>query len=232
MIPNDPDERRALIGEYVLGLLDGEERAEVQALIERDRDAARVALDWEARLLDLSDALPPESPSPSLWPRIQTSLGMHQTSWLQSVWNNLNAWRLTSAALAFALILAVLPWTSMWQPTGDAYTVVLQAPGEAAMPGWVVHVSADGELRLQPLASDSIPEGRSVQFWTLVDPADGPRSLGLIEPGEETRLAASRIGPVIPGQLFELTLEPAGGSPLSRPTGPVLYIGRAVLANR
>ena len=31
-----------------------------------------------------------------------------------------------------------------------------------------------------------------------------------------------------PNQLFELTLEPAAGSPLDRPTGPILYIGRAV----
>ncbi|TNF12092.1 MAG: anti-sigma factor, partial [Pseudomonadales bacterium] len=33
------------------------------------------------------------------------------------------------------------------------------------------------------------------------------------------------------GQLFELTLEPAGGSPYNRPSGPVQYIGRAVLAS-
>ena len=29
-------------------------------------------------------------------------------------------------------------------------------------------------------------------------------------------------------QLFELTLEPEGGSPLDRPTGPVLFLGRTV----
>jgi anti-sigma-K factor RskA len=29
-------------------------------------------------------------------------------------------------------------------------------------------------------------------------------------------------------QLFELTLEPANGSPLDRPTGPIQFIGRAV----
>ncbi|HCP03638.1 MAG TPA: anti-sigma factor, partial [Pseudomonas sp.] len=42
-------------------------------------------------------------------------------------------------------------------------------------------------------------------------------------------LSAEQIGAVQAGQLFELTLEPEGGSPLNRPTGPVLYIGRAVL---
>ena len=77
--------------------------------------------------------------------------------------------------------------------------------------------------------ADQIPPDRSVQFWTLVDPKEGPRSLGLIEPGKAVTLSAEQIGAVQAGQLFELTLEPEGGSPLNRPTGPVLYIGRAVL---
>jgi anti-sigma-K factor RskA len=29
-------------------------------------------------------------------------------------------------------------------------------------------------------------------------------------------------------QLFEITLEPATGSPLNRPTGPILFVGRTV----
>ena len=33
-----------------------------------------------------------------------------------------------------------------------------------------------------------------------------------------------------PGQLFAISLEPAGGSPLGRPTGPVLFAGRVVAA--
>ena len=31
-------------------------------------------------------------------------------------------------------------------------------------------------------------------------------------------------------QLFELTLEPETGSPIGRPTGPILYVGRTVVA--
>jgi anti-sigma-K factor RskA len=31
-----------------------------------------------------------------------------------------------------------------------------------------------------------------------------------------------------PNQLFELTLEPATGSPTGKPTGPIQFIGRAV----
>lgn len=235
MIPQQPAERRALIGEYVLGLLDEAEAAEVRELIERDSEAAQMALQWQQHFLELSDQLPPQTPSTQLWQRLQDSLSLIPTVsrvnvWL-TWWQSLATWRLTSAALALALIVALMP--NLWRTDmpGNSYTVVLQAPGEAAKPGWVVHVDGTGSLRLQPLLDDQIPADRSVQFWTLIDPAIGPRSLGLVEPGKPLQLSAEQIGAVQPGQLFELTLEPAGGSPKDRPTGKVLYIGRAVMAS-
>jgi anti-sigma-K factor RskA len=235
MITQQPAERRALIGEYVLGLLDEAEAAEVRELIEHDSQAAQMALQWQQHFLELSDQLPPQTPSTQLWQRLQDSLGLtpavnRVNSWLVW-WQSLTTWRLTSAALAFALIIAVLPDLWRTDTAANSYTVVLQAPGEAAKPGWVVHVDGTGSLRLQPLLEDQIPTDRSVQFWTLIDPAIGPRSLGLVEPGKPLQLSAEQIGAVQPGQLFELTLEPAGGSPKDRPTGKVLYIGRAVMAS-
>ncbi|WP_339082835.1 anti-sigma factor [Pseudomonas sp. TMP9] len=235
MITQQPAERRALIGEYVLGLLDEDDTAEVRELIEHDSDAAQMALQWQQHFLELSDQLPPQTPSAQLWQRLQDSLGLtpaisRVNSW-RAWWQSLTTWRLTSAALAFGLIIAVLPDFWRTDTAANSFTVVLQAPGEAAKPGWVVHVDGAGSLRLQPLLDDQIPDDRSVQFWTLIDPAVGPRSLGLVEPGQPLQLSAEQIGAVQAGQLFELTLEPAGGSPKDRPTGKVLYIGRAVMAS-
>ena len=234
MIAHDPEERRALIGEYLLGLLDEAEAAEVRQLLEQDEQAARMALEWERHFLELSDQLPAQTPSAALWPRIRRSLGLHdqpRQGVLSNWWNSLLTWRIATAALAVALLVAVLlPILRTPDIAVERYTVVLQQPGEAASPGWVIQVSGDGSLQLDPLVADQVPEGRTLQFWTLIDPADGPRSLGLVEAGQPLRLPAERIGAVQPGQLFELTLEPAGGSPYDRPSGPVLYIGRAVLA--
>lgn len=234
MIPEQEAERRALIGEYVLGLLDGEQAEEVRQLLADDPNAARIALEWESHWLELTDRLPEAQPSAAVWPRIAGSIKPSQRTdptLAQRFWESLGLWRLTSAALAVALVLSVMPWLLREAPPAPLYTVVLQAPGEAASPGWVIRVDDRGDLELEPLVSDSIPGDRSVQFWTLIDPAEGPRSLGLVEPGQPYRLSAEEIGQVQPGQLFELTLEPAGGSPLDRPTGEVLYIGRAVIAS-
>lgn len=234
MIPHDPEERRALIGEYLLGLLEEQEAAEVRQLIDEDEQAARMALDWERHFLELSDQVPAQAPSLALWPRIRQSLGLDEQrpSPLANWWNSLLTWRLTSAALAMALLVAVLlPLARAPDSSGERYTVVLQQPGEAAKPGWVIQIGGDGALRLDPLVADQVPEGKALQFWTLIDPADGPRSLGLVEAGQPLQLSAQQIGAVQAGQLFELTLEPAGGSPYNRPSGPVQYIGRAVLAS-
>lgn len=231
MISTDPAERSALIGEYLLGLLEPEQAAEVAELIERDSEAAAMALQWEQHFLALSDRLEAQAPSPGLWPRVQQTLGLQRriSAW-QSWWSSLNTWRLTSAALALALLIALLPTPWRDELSSTTYTAVLQPPGDAAAPGWVVHIDAQGGLLLEPLHDDQIASDRSVQFWTLVDPKDGPRSLGLVEPGKRLALSPEQIGAVQAGQLFELTLEPAGGSPLNRPTGEVLYIGRAVMA--
>lgn len=235
MIPQSLEERRALIGEYQLGLLDEDEAAEVRQWLDADPQATRLALEWERHFLELSDQLPPQPPTTALWPRIRQSLGLQDEPRpivLIHWWNNLLTWRLTSAALAVALLVALmLPMLREPTLTSERYTVVLQQPGEAAKPGWVIQVASDGSLLLDPLVADQVPEGRALQFWTLLDPAEGPRSLGLVQAGQPLRLSAELIGAVQAGQLFELTLEPAGGSPYNRPSGPVLYIGRAVLAS-
>ena len=46
--------------------------------------------------------------------------------------------------------------------------------------------------------------------------------------GGAIELPLERLPDLRPEQLFEITLEPEGGSPIDRPTGPILYIGRAV----
>jgi anti-sigma-K factor RskA len=42
------------------------------------------------------------------------------------------------------------------------------------------------------------------------------------------RIPLDKLPPLEPNQLFELTLEPATGSPIGKPTGPIQFIGRAV----
>jgi len=243
MIPENTFERRAMIGEYVLGLLEAPEAQEVEALIARDRTAAEMALQWEDDLLALADRVPGRVPSAAVWARIQASVAQRASSstapsvprsprksasWGSRLWDSVPTWRWVSAGFAAAAImLAIFPNREAPVPPQVA---VLQAPGEAAKPGWVLTVMGSGDVRIDPLVGLDAPADRAVQLWTLAPGETRPRSLGLVAGSNTINVAAATVGKIQPGQLFEMTLEPQGGSPTGRPTGPVLFIGRVVAA--
>ena len=105
--------------------------------------------------------------------------------------------------------------------------VVLAAPNNMA-PGWIVQVNTEGALKLVPLGTTNVAAEKSLQLWTKADGWKGPVSLGLVQPGKALDISLAKLPPLQPNQLFEITLEPKSGSPIGRPTGPILYIGRAV----
>lgn len=75
---NSDSEQSLLIAEYTLGLLDLRETAQAHTLLGQDSQAVAAALEWENKLLELTDLLPAIDPSPLLLQRIQTALG-HET---------------------------------------------------------------------------------------------------------------------------------------------------------
>ncbi len=151
-----------------------------------------------------------------------------RTGW-RRWWSSLGLWRaLAGGGFATAGLLAALLAVRMNAPQAPQFMVVLVAPGDKA-PGWVVQARANQQqLSLVPLGNAPIPREKALQFWTKADGWSGPVSLGLVEPGRPVTVPLDRLPPLQPNQLFELTLEPAAGSPIGRPTGPIQFIGRAV----
>jgi anti-sigma-K factor RskA len=137
-------------------------------------------------------------------------------------------WRgLAGGGFAAAAVLAAVLVTRLAAPPAPQYLVVLVAPQNQA-PGWVVQASTPRQISLIPLATTEVPAEKSLQFWTKGDNWAGPVSLGLVKPGQTLQIPLDKLPPLQPNQLFELTLEPANGSPTDRPTGPIQFIGRAV----
>lgn len=96
-------------------------------------------------------------------------------------------------------------------------------------PAAVVNAFRNGRVELVSLDRIDVPQGRVLEVWTLWDKAVGPRSIGLLDRARSTTLDL-RDFPRGPNQLFEITLEPAGGSPTGRPTGPILMKGTTTAA--
>jgi anti-sigma-K factor RskA len=250
----DDAERAAAAGEYVLGTLAADDQAAFETALAQDPGLRALVYAWQDRLLSLSAEAAPVEPGPQLWPRIDSALGAPAAAagvipaagravtppsprqrsggaprlpW----WQRVRLWQGVSAlAVAASLFMAVLlvERSALREPAGARYLAVLQSPDKQAT-GWVVEVQTGRSVRLVPVAEGArVPAGRSLQFWTKPQGAAGPTSLGLVRAGQTLELPVSRLPAVGPQQLFEITLEPEGGSPIDRPTGPILFVGSTV----
>jgi anti-sigma-K factor RskA len=235
----DAGERDALAGEYVLGLLSAEDHDAFASAIARDLALQAAVYAWQDRLLALSTRAEPVAPRPSLWPRIDIALNAaasqtprvapRPASATVRWWQRLGVWQGLSAAAMIAVVVlgGLLVQQRPDAPAGVRYVAMLQSPSDQSV-GWVVELQAD-RMRLVPTAvGGPVPPGRSLQFWTKPDGAAGPTSLGLVRAGQTLELPLSRLPGAGAQQLFEITLEPEGGSTIGRPTGPILYVGRTV----
>jgi len=220
-----------LAGEYVLGTLTQAQRREVEQALPLDASLRAAVGYWEERLLPLAEMVAPETPSPALWARIERSLGAERLARPASRagwWDRLGLWRsLAAGGFAAAAIMAAVVGIRLHDVQQPHYMVVLAAPQNAA-PGWVLKLVNGDTLHLEPLVKTDVPAQRALQLWTKADGWSGPVSLGLVKPGQAVDVKLAGLPKLVPNQLFEITLEPAAGSPIGRPTGPILYIGRAV----
>lgn len=128
----------------------------------------------------------------------------------------------TAAAVVLAVALATVIRTLDRAPV--LVTVLLAEPGR---PAAVVNTFPDGRTELVPLTTVDVPAGKALQVWTLYDRERGPVSVGLIDVMRSIELGLEGLPRPAEDQLFEITLEPAGGSPTGRPTGPILMKGTA-----
>lgn len=152
------------------------------------------------------------------------------SSFLGSLWHSLGFWRFAGfagGAAAALLALLVLLGPLSRPPTPAYVAVLMSAEGQ---PAAVVNAFSDGTAELIPLRGIDVPEGRVLEVWTLWDPARGPVSIGLAGEARTIRLDLKNLPRTAPNQLFEITLEPEGGSPVGRPTGPVLMKGTTSVA--
>ncbi|MBL8567538.1 MAG: anti-sigma factor [Phreatobacter sp.] len=223
----------ATAGEYVAGLMTPEELEAFERRIATDAEARRAVADWREKLVALDETATPAAPSESLWPRIEAAIGKvlpaaaDRQSWLGRVWADVSALRFAAlagaaAALLLAVVIVTRPFSTAPQPVVVA---VLNAPNTSDA-GAIVEAYADGRIRVVPLRAIPVPEGRVLQVWTLWDRQVGPRSVGLMPVVRQSDYRTSGMPRPVDSQLYEITLEPTGGSPTGRPTGPILYVGR------
>jgi anti-sigma-K factor RskA len=228
-IPATPEEVHVVAGEYVLGTLDARVAEAVRAALPTNAALAAAVAGWERRLDPLTRLAPEIAPPQGTWEKIAARIALPAApardlaARASAGWRRLFGAGLAGAAVAgLAVFLAVRPPAPV--PAQERYVAVMQA--DQAAPAWVVQAERGGAISVAAINRPAIPEGRVMQVWGLAPGDPGPTSLGFV-PTDGTRFTvdASRRPPV-DGMLVEISLEPPGGSPIGRPTGPVLFIGR------
>lgn len=221
-----------LAGEYALGLLEGREFEEFERRLRRERALQAEVAVWRDKFVPLDATASKHSPSQGLWDRIERSVGERpapatdKSDWTERFWTSLGFWRGASfAGAAASVVLAVAVGLLAGRATPQPIIVaVLQT--EQALPGAIVEAFGDGSIVVVPLRDIDVPPGKALEVWTLYDKARGPVSLGLIDRAQRVRFQTAGL-PAREDQLYEITLEPASGSPIGRPTGPILMKGLA-----
>lgn len=229
---------RELAEEYAVGLLSDEEAARLEAAMREDAGLARAVAQAVERFVEIDLTEPPAPLSGDGWAQIATRLdaavpeadnvvalpvrGAGAAAPAARFWKPL-----AQAGLAASLVLAAgLGWSlTRPGPQPELIAVLVDADGE---PQAIVDAFFDDRVTVRPLERFQVPEGRTLQVWTLPDVPDArPVSLGLIDEVRQIGLVGPDLPPPKPGQLYEITVEQAGGSPTGLPTGPIVGKGFA-----
>ncbi|WP_439629439.1 anti-sigma factor [Shinella sp.] len=219
----------SLADEYVLGLLDAGEAAAVDARIEHDEALRAAVAASRERFLPLDTQLAPAAVDDGLWRRIEANLparGESPPAAAPANDNRRSGWRLAalSSFAATLLLTAGLVWSLGRTVEPVVIAVLLNEAGEVQA---VVEDFGNDTANVRLLSAFEVPADKTIQVWTLPSRELGPVSLGLLDGSRSARLE----GPTLPDpnedQLYELTLEQAGGSTSGRPTGPILAKGFA-----
>ncbi len=238
----------ALAAEFALGLLEGADLEDAERLYETD-EAFRFEVDMLAgRLSSLDETAGRETPSSSLWSRIEGAIAAEPAAKPSVAIGTPHPRRVPAAlpkragrgaysfggargaamAAGLAAALAVgYAGAILTTPTPEPVVVVVLSD-ENNVPGAFVEAYADDAVRIVPLAEFNVPQGKTLEVWTLYDREVGPVSLGTFDRPQEIRLTGPDQPVPQPAQLYEITLEDAPGSPIGRPTGPILVKGLAV----
>lgn len=143
------------------------------------------------------------------------------------LWNSLLFWRSWSLlASGLLVMLALHLGAGAWLPAPLDTIVVINDGVER--PAWLLRVDGGRQqLKIQVLYPQQPKPQRSFELWLLTGRSQPPRSLGLL-PLHDTitlPLSADNLRLLSKASGFAVSLEPAGGSPTTQPTGPFLYQG-------
>ncbi|HTW29891.1 MAG TPA: anti-sigma factor [Acetobacteraceae bacterium] len=230
--PDTGEERDLLAAEYVLGTLDAAAAASLAVQAREDPDLAAAIAAWEARLSPLARLAPPVEPPPGVWDRLEASAGLRPAEVVRPAarapaprrrfWQEAAPWRWATAAgfAVAAVLLVVLLTRPPSGPHGAAALLPTSGTG-----GFLAETGPGGSLQLSAVRPFAVPQGKDLELWALPPGATQPVSLGVVPHAAQRLAVAHPTVRLTAATQLMVSLEPRGGSPTGKPTGPVLFAG-------
>ena len=240
------EDQELLAAEYALGTLDAGERAQAAALALSDSEFAARVRYWDNYLGALIAAVEPVEPRADLFARIKEKIANDRRNGggaeVIDLTRRLNRWRgatFVASALAASLLLFVsvkefapqyLP--DALRPGGERLVAVIQQGKDA--PAFLLTVDTRTKGFTVRKVGAEVPPGRSYELWLVHDKFPAPRSLGVIGEHEFTKPPAfAEYDPkIINEATYAVSVEPPGGSPTGQATGPIVFTGKLIEADK
>lgn len=221
------------VAEYALGTLDPSERAAFEARMVRDPTLAAEAAQWQERLAALHAETESAEPPAHIYANVLARIGAGTNNVVSldiaALKRRAALWRraaVAASAIAAALILFVLVRNPSQTQDKSLYVAVLQ--GSNQTPAFVAAVDVKSKLIVVRSLGARAPQDRSYELWALGAGRSAPQPLGVIQ--AVARIPTEELGQTGDNALSDTTLavslEPEGGSPTGKPTGPVLFTGK------
>jgi anti-sigma-K factor RskA len=215
--------------ELALGLLDGEERATALRRVLAEPGFAGSVERWRGYLGQLFDLWPEAAAPAGVFERVERTLDApaHVAPARPArFWPALAA--LTSVAAAALLVFIVVRPNPVPPPpsiSARAPTLVAAiAPTAKGTPMAAVYDPARGQLRMTEASAPAAD--RSAELW-VIGADQIPHSLGVMRvQGGMTNVPMPIRAQFAAGATLAVTIEPLGGSPSGKPTGPIVAAGK------
>ena len=212
----------ALCGEYLVGTLRGAARRRFErALREEPLVSGRLEY-WQSVVAPRYTKMMEAQPTAAVWNRLERELGLAR---FRAPWHKRAAFWRGWAVAATAALLIVLGVDYVRQETPPAQIAQLSGKGPG-MPVITAHLSGDSSTMVlhssRPLIAGP---SQSYELW-LLTPDSKVLSVAVVGT-LDTRFEVPEAlrGQLRQGGRLAISVEPPGGSPTGRATGPVILIG-------
>jgi len=201
----------ALCGEYLVGTLRGAARRRFERALREQPLVAQRLQHWRNNFTPRYARMIESQPSPQVWKRLEKTLGLVRPPWFQRF-----RW-----AIAVTAVLIVVIGLQLARQEADGVPIA-ELSGKAATVS--AQLSRDGRtLVLRADRPVLAGPAQSYELW-LLTPEGGVLSLAVLGSLDARFEVPERYRGRLRGQLA-VSVEPSGGSPTGKPTGPVILVG-------